>query len=92
MATGVPGVSLGSGGRGASAARSEGGSSMVDVGTSAAALASTRSREALPQPPVQCAGGLFYFWHQARVQQRLVRRRRERAHASWLGARVRWNK
>ncbi|CBJ34004.1 hypothetical protein Esi_0852_0001 [Ectocarpus siliculosus] len=54
-ATGVPRVGLGSGARGASAASSvsEGGSSMVGVGPSASALASTRSREALPRPPVQ---------------------------------------
>ncbi|CAM9557345.1 unnamed protein product [Ectocarpus sp. 4 AP-2014] len=52
-ATGASGVGLGSGGRGASAPSSEGGSSMVGVGPSAAALASTRSREALLRPPVQ---------------------------------------
>lgn len=34
---------------------------------------------------------LFVFWHQARVQLMLARRRRERARASLLAARIRWN-
>ena len=35
---------------------------------------------------------LFLFWHQAWVQRMLARRRRERRHASFVAARMRWNK